>query len=175
MERRRRKKIENERNPIEVSYESLGMSIKNQGKKKKEKYFLLLLVGHLGFASRVGSFLSFSFLPLTVDSRLGWLTESGVRWHNRRSHWFPRPVPHPPVLNSSLIGGSTGWFFFSSSSPISSPVPLVYTEHLLGETNRGSLCQFVGVSRNSSARRAKLNMITHQEKDYKEREIFFSL
>ena len=51
----------------------------------------------------------------------------------------------------------------------------MYTEHLLGETNRGSLCQFVGVSRNSSARRAKLNMITHQEKDYKEREIFFSL
>ena len=95
MERRRRKKIENERNPIEVSYESLGMSIKNQGKKKKDKYFLLLLVGHLGFASRVGSFLSFSFLPLTVDSRLGWLTESGVRWHNRRSHWFPRPVRHP--------------------------------------------------------------------------------
>lgn len=31
----------------------------------------------------------------------------------------------------------------------------------------------VGVSRNSSARRAKLNMITHQEKDYKRSKFFF--
>ena len=92
-----------------------------------------------------GGFLSLflSFSPsLTVDSRLGWLTESRVRWHNRRSHWYRRPVGTPGAKQSSnrrihrLIFLVPLFFFFSTNS--------FSCMHTVLETIGGPLCQFGG-------------------------------